>query len=48
MTVSEGWEPGSFKARVDHVLHRFAAGEADQLTAIDGSLGPVADAVEAA
>ncbi|MFJ3436056.1 polyprenyl synthetase family protein [Streptomyces cyaneofuscatus] len=48
MTVPEGWEPGAFKARVDQVLHRFAAGEADQLTVIDGSLGPVADAVEAA
>ncbi|MFJ1742861.1 polyprenyl synthetase family protein [Streptomyces microflavus] len=48
MTVPEAWEPGSFKARVDQVLHRFAAGEADQLTAIDGSLGPVADAVETA
>jgi geranylgeranyl diphosphate synthase type I len=48
VTVPEGWEPGSFKARVDQVLHRFAAAEADQLTAIDGSLGPVADAVETA
>lgn len=46
--VSEGWEPGAFKARVDQVLHRFAAEEADHLTAIDGSLGPVADAVETA
>ncbi|MGW6640175.1 polyprenyl synthetase family protein [Streptomyces cyaneofuscatus] len=48
VTVPEGWEPGAFKARVDQVLHRFAAEEAGQLTAIDSSLGPVADAVETA
>ncbi|MEW1612353.1 MULTISPECIES: polyprenyl synthetase family protein [unclassified Streptomyces] len=48
MTVPEGWQPGAFKARVDQVLHRFAAEEADRLTAVDASLGPVADAVEAA
>ncbi len=46
--MSERWEPGAFKARVDQVLRRFAAGEADHLTAIDASLGPVADAVETA
>ncbi|MEU7279824.1 polyprenyl synthetase family protein [Streptomyces sp. NPDC045431] len=46
--TSESWEPGAFKARVDEVLRRFVAEEADRLAAVDPALGPVADEVEAA
>ncbi|WP_327312031.1 polyprenyl synthetase family protein [Streptomyces sp. NBC_01235] len=41
-------ETAAFKARVDEVLNRFVAQEADHLLAIDADLGPVADQVEAA
>lgn len=37
-----------FKARVDEVLHRFVAQEAEQFAAIDPVLGPVAEQLEAA
>ncbi|MGW5733054.1 MULTISPECIES: polyprenyl synthetase family protein [Streptomyces] len=46
--TSEVWEPDAFKARVDETLRRFVAEEADQLTAIDPLLGPVAGQLEAA
>ncbi|PWI43010.1 polyprenyl synthetase family protein [Streptomyces sp. ICBB 8177] len=46
--VADRWEPAAFKARVDEVLHHFVAQEADQLTAIDPLLGPVAGQLEAA
>lgn len=46
--MPDGYEAALFKARVDTVLSRFVAREADQLTAIDPELGPVADQVEAA
>ncbi|WP_405851774.1 polyprenyl synthetase family protein [Streptomyces sp. NBC_00090] len=45
---SEHWEPAAFKARVDEVLHRFVAQEADEFAAIDPLLGPVAEQLEAA
>ncbi|MEV0173913.1 polyprenyl synthetase family protein [Streptomyces sp. NPDC050803] len=38
----------AFKARVDEVLGRFVAQEADQLVAIDAELGPVAEQLEIA
>ncbi|MFF1510153.1 polyprenyl synthetase family protein [Streptomyces sp. NPDC058326] len=46
--MTERWEPAAFKARVDEVLHRFVAGEADLLAAVDPALGPVAEQLEAA
>ncbi|MFD3333790.1 polyprenyl synthetase family protein [Streptomyces sp. NPDC058700] len=46
--MAERWEQAAFKARVDQVLHRFVADEADLLAAVDPALGPVADQVEAA
>nr|WSX53810.1 polyprenyl synthetase family protein [Streptomyces sp. NBC_00974] len=46
--TSDRWEPAAFKARVDEVLHRFVVREADEFTAIDPVLGPVADQLEAA
>lgn len=46
--TSDRWEPAGFKTRVDEVLHRFVAQEADQLAAIDPLLGPVAEQLEAA
>ncbi|MET9508542.1 polyprenyl synthetase family protein [Streptomyces flavidovirens] len=46
--ASELWQPVAFKARVDEVLRRFVAEEADRLAAIDPALGPVADEVDAA
>ncbi|MFI8519962.1 polyprenyl synthetase family protein [Streptomyces sp. NPDC085481] len=46
--MSDRWEPTVFKSRVDAVLHRFVAEEAEQLAAIDPALGPVAEQVEAA
>jgi geranylgeranyl diphosphate synthase type I len=44
----ERWEPAAFKARVDQVLHRFVAEEADRFAAVDPALGPVAEQLEAA
>ncbi|MFF6995344.1 polyprenyl synthetase family protein [Streptomyces sp. NPDC008313] len=46
--MSDGWDPAAFRARVDGVLHRFVAEEADQLAAIDPALAPVATRLEAA
>ncbi|MES4906033.1 MULTISPECIES: polyprenyl synthetase family protein [unclassified Streptomyces] len=46
--TSDRWEPAAFKVRVDEVLHRFVAQEADQFAAIDPLLGPVAEQLEAA
>ncbi|MFH8715771.1 polyprenyl synthetase family protein [Streptomyces zaomyceticus] len=48
MTVTERWESVAFRARVDEVLRRFVADEADLLAAVDPALGPVAEQVEAA
>ncbi|MET9536227.1 polyprenyl synthetase family protein [Streptomyces sp. NPDC006553] len=45
--MAEHWEPAAFKARVDEVLHRFVADEADLLAAVDPALGPVAEQLEA-
>ncbi|MGW0467931.1 polyprenyl synthetase family protein [Streptomyces sp. NPDC003027] len=46
--ASDGWEPAAFKGRVDEVLHRFVAQEADRFAAIDPLLAPVAERLEAA
>ncbi|MFJ8668891.1 polyprenyl synthetase family protein [Streptomyces sp. NPDC093600] len=46
--ASDGWEPAAFKGRVDEVLHRFVAQEADRFAAIDPLLSPVAERLEAA
>jgi geranylgeranyl diphosphate synthase type I len=46
--TSDRWEPAAFKTRVDAVLHRFVAQEADQFAAIDPLLDPVAEQLEAA
>ncbi|GGT53821.1 polyprenyl synthetase family protein [Streptomyces purpureus] len=46
--ASERWEAAAFKARVDEVLRRFVAQEADGFAAIDPLLGPVAEQLEAA
>ncbi|MFF3605816.1 polyprenyl synthetase family protein [Streptomyces sp. NPDC002463] len=46
--MAEHWEPTAFKARVDEVLRRYAAEEADELTAVDPALGPVAGQLESA
>ncbi|MFF5922539.1 polyprenyl synthetase family protein [Streptomyces flavochromogenes] len=46
--MAEGWGSAAFKARVDEVLHRFVAAEADLLAAVDPTLGPVAEQLEAA
>lgn len=44
----ERWEPAAFKARVDEVLRRFVAREADEFAAVDPMLGAVAERLEAA
>ncbi|MEV5159527.1 polyprenyl synthetase family protein [Streptomyces sp. NPDC053728] len=41
------WEPADFKARVDDVLRRFVAQEAERFAAVDPALRPVADQLEA-
>ncbi|MFI2620098.1 polyprenyl synthetase family protein [Streptomyces sp. NPDC018584] len=46
--ASDRWEPAAFKTRVDRLLHGFVAQEADQFSAIDPLLGPVAEQLEAA
>jgi hypothetical protein len=46
--ASDRWDPAAFKTRVDEVLHRFAAREADEFAAIDPLLGPVAEQLETA
>ncbi|MGW3322308.1 polyprenyl synthetase family protein [Streptomyces virginiae] len=46
--TSEGWAQAAFKSRVDEVLHRFVAREADAFAAVDPVLEPVARQLEAA
>ncbi|MEU0398849.1 polyprenyl synthetase family protein [Streptomyces sp. NPDC006197] len=46
--TAERWEPAAFKARVDEVLRSHVALEAEELTAVDPALSPVADQLEAA
>ncbi|MEU6915700.1 polyprenyl synthetase family protein [Streptomyces olindensis] len=46
--MTDRWEPAAFKSRVDEVVRRFVAQEADRFAAIDPLLGPVAEQVEAA
>ncbi|MFI6442812.1 polyprenyl synthetase family protein [Streptomyces sp. NPDC050759] len=46
--ASERWEPTLFKARVDEVLRRFVAREADEFAAVDPMLAAVAERLEAA
>ncbi|MFF3485710.1 polyprenyl synthetase family protein [Streptomyces sp. NPDC002701] len=46
--TADRWEPVAFKARVDEVLRRFVAQEADEFAAIDPVLDPVAGQLEAA
>ncbi|MGA4844300.1 polyprenyl synthetase family protein [Streptomyces sp. G45] len=45
---SETWESAAFKARVDDVLRRYVAEEAEQFAAIDPALEPVARQLETA
>ena len=45
---SDRWEPAAFKDRVDQVLQRFVAEEAERFAEIDPALGPVAGQLEAA
>ena len=46
--TSECWEPAAFKGRVDRVLQRFVAEEAERFAEIDPALSPVAGQLEAA
>ncbi|GHD16273.1 polyprenyl synthetase [Streptomyces violarus] len=46
--ASDRWEPAAFKVRVDEVLRRFVAEEADAFAAIDPVLASVAENLEAA
>jgi geranylgeranyl diphosphate synthase type I len=46
--MSDRWEPAEFRTRVDEVLHAFVAEEAGLFTAVDATLAPVAEQVEAA
>ncbi|MFF8594020.1 polyprenyl synthetase family protein [Streptomyces sp. NPDC015220] len=46
--TSDRWEPAAFRTRVDEVLHRFVAEEADRFAAIDPALAPVAEQLTAA
>ncbi|MGV2915717.1 polyprenyl synthetase family protein [Streptomyces alfalfae] len=46
--MPDRWEQDAFKTRVDEVLRLFIAQEAEQFTAIDPALGPVAEQLEAA
>ncbi|MFI6008370.1 polyprenyl synthetase family protein [Streptomyces sp. NPDC051243] len=46
--MTDRWEPVAFKVRIDEVLRRFVAQEADQFAAIDPLLAPVAERLEAA
>ncbi|MFG2576968.1 polyprenyl synthetase family protein [Streptomyces sp. NPDC048481] len=46
--MSDGWEQAAFKARVDDVLRRFVAEEADEFARVDPLLEPVAGQLEAA
>jgi len=44
--MADRWEPAAFKVRVDEVLGRFVAEEADRFAAIDPLLSPVAEQLE--
>ncbi|MEU9453292.1 polyprenyl synthetase family protein [Streptomyces sp. NPDC048277] len=46
--MTDRWDPGAFKNRVDDVLRRFVAQEADLFAAVDPLLAPVAEQLEAA
>ncbi|MEU6198967.1 polyprenyl synthetase family protein [Streptomyces sp. NPDC047061] len=46
--MTDRWDPGAFKDRVDEVLRGFVAQEADLFAAVDPLLGPVAEQLEAA
>ncbi|MBK3579503.1 polyprenyl synthetase family protein [Streptomyces sp. MBT65] len=46
--ASERWEPAAFKGRVDQVLRRFVAEEAERFAEIDPALDPVAGQLQAA
>lgn len=46
--MTDRWDPGTFKHRVDAVLRRFVAEEAGLFAAVDPLLGPVAEQLEAA
>jgi geranylgeranyl diphosphate synthase type I len=46
--MSDRWEPAAFKGRVDEVVRRFVAQEADEFARIDPLLEPVAEQLEAA
>lgn len=46
--MAERWDPTAFRTRVDEVLRRFVAQEADLFAAIDPLLDPVAEQLEAA
>ncbi|MGW2490452.1 polyprenyl synthetase family protein [Streptomyces sp. NPDC001606] len=46
--ATERWHAAAFKDRVDQVLHRFVAQEADLLADVDPGLAPVAEQLEAA
>jgi geranylgeranyl diphosphate synthase type I len=46
--MTDRWDPGAFKNRVDEVLRGFVAQEADLFAAVDPLLAPVAKQLEAA
>ncbi|MGW7544083.1 polyprenyl synthetase family protein [Streptomyces sp. NPDC054770] len=46
--MTDRWDPGAFKNRVDEVLRGFVAQEADLFAAVDPLLAPVAEQLEAA
>ncbi|MEW1776588.1 polyprenyl synthetase family protein [Streptomyces sp. NPDC086777] len=46
--MTDRWDPPAFKNRVDEVLRRFVAEEADLFTAVDPLLAPVAEQLEGA
>ncbi|MFF8827707.1 polyprenyl synthetase family protein [Streptomyces sp. NPDC015131] len=46
--ASERWDPAAFRTRVDAVLHRYVAEEADRFAEVDPLLAPVAGQLEAA
>ncbi len=47
MAMSERWDPAGFKARIDSLLADFLAEEAEALLAIDDTLKPVAEQLQA-
>ncbi|MEU0132928.1 polyprenyl synthetase family protein [Streptomyces sp. NPDC006296] len=44
--VADRWDPAAFRTRVDDVLHRFVAQEAERFAAVDAALAPVAAQLE--